>query len=196
MLHPMHEKALAAWDAAGPTKRRKLRPGESVEVPGLGLPGARISGVGVTVLEYANGTLAPMIPNLAGLLRSIVERLALDAARPLSGAEALFLRQYLGLSQQAVARQLGAQRQTIIRYEKARRVPPQYAATLRLFAVLSLLNELPEAARKRAAKAMAALQDEMARREEGAHPGPEHAPDREPLRIAVAKASTVELAGV
>jgi hypothetical protein len=65
------EEAMARFTLKGKGRIRRLREGESVPVPELGLPNARLSGTSLSVMEFDDGTISAVIPNPAGLLQAM-----------------------------------------------------------------------------------------------------------------------------
>ena len=76
-------------------------------------------GVNVEETEYGRGFRIEH----AGDLHDVIARAIINDSRPLRGQEARFLRVLLNLSQEAMAKALGVDRATIIRWERSRDKP-------------------------------------------------------------------------
>lgn len=145
-------QAVNAWSRRGRGVERKLKAGESIAFPMLGIPNARLVGPGISITEFPDGSVDITIPDAMGLLNAVVEHLVLPLDRPLSGAEALFLRNQLQLSQAQMARHLGVARETLSRHENGARFPVAESLALRLLVLSSILPGMKAPAQKRAMK--------------------------------------------
>lgn len=163
----LHEEAFEAWEAGGTGQLRRLRDGEWVPVPELDLPDARISGPGLSVVEYQDGRLSPVIPDPAGLTSAIMWGLVCAINRPLSGPEAAFIRRRLGLTQAELAQTLGIRRESLSKDEKKARLPRDRAIAIRFIGMISLINELPVRERAKHINDLANLQDSLSKNHEG-----------------------------
>ncbi|MBX3729560.1 MAG: hypothetical protein KF858_10285 [Candidatus Sumerlaeia bacterium] len=138
MSAELERSALEALKAEEFGVYRKLREGESVEIPLAGLPGLRLAGSDVIVVEYPDGMVTPVIRNLKGLMHTVVRSLTGDAGRSLSNREAMFLRRFLRLTQEQLAGLLGVTRETVCKWENRGKLHPRDSAALRYHVLLRL----------------------------------------------------------
>lgn len=135
-----YDAAFDAWERARPSKSRRLRRGEHVSIPQLGIPHATISGEGIHVVEYEDGTISPIIANPEGLLAAVMRALVFDSGRALSGAEAAFIRRRLGLTQVQLAAKLGVARETLSKYENSTEIAPDISNAIRYFGLVDIIE--------------------------------------------------------
>lgn len=129
--------------------RRRLKRGESVGIPEIGLPGACLSGTAVFVDEYPDGTLCAVIPNPAVLAHALLAVVVLKDDGKMSGDELRFIRRTMGLTQSQLAAKLGSSREKITRMERgAAVITASDASAARLHGVMHLLRDLPADAKR------------------------------------------------
>ncbi|MBX3729086.1 MAG: helix-turn-helix transcriptional regulator [Candidatus Sumerlaeia bacterium] len=136
-------EALAS-EGPEPLRRRRLKVGEEVDAPEIGFPGAKLSGTGIWVDEYPDGTLVPIIPAFGKLLEVIFRSIVVEKERPLSAGELRFLRHYLKFTQEELADRVGLSREQVCRMESGKApILPTVSLAVRHLGLLEMLNGLP-----------------------------------------------------
>lgn len=107
-------------NAVLPSRRRKLRSGEKIDLTSYGIPGMFLSGRGAEVFEYEDGTLVPIIESYGPLLRYAFARLIVESTRPLNKEDVRFIRTHMNATQDEFGQLLGLTRETISRIESGK----------------------------------------------------------------------------
>lgn len=155
----LREIGEASWE---PLQTRKLRAGESVPAPELGIPGATISGTGVEVAIYPDGHEAVIIPAFGMLMDTIFRSIAFETRRPLAAWELRFVRRQLFLTQAELGDQLGLARETVSRMEGGKQViDATVSGAARFVALLHVISSLPEGQRESLRDIMERLQQSL-----------------------------------
>ncbi|MCC5876768.1 MAG: helix-turn-helix domain-containing protein [Candidatus Sumerlaeia bacterium] len=145
--------------AAPKGKRRKLRKGELVPFPQIGMPSAKIGGTTIEVVEYPDGTISPILPAISKLIDQVFRRIILSSNDTLTNEEFVFVRRHLGMTQEHLAEELNIARGTINRYEKGKlAIPREKGLAIRFFGLLHILNQLPADVREAIRPEMESLQ--------------------------------------
>lgn len=134
---------------------RVLAPGERVEFPELGVRGVFLSGAGVKVAQFPDGTLKAVVPPgdvLDRMKTYIFADLVICESLSLNARELRFLRKRIGMTQEEIAKRLGQTREHYNRFENGRS-PVSRELTLAVQRLctgpmIAALNALPEDIRK------------------------------------------------
>jgi transcriptional regulator with XRE-family HTH domain len=116
-LDEFFAEALRIQDAEPTPVRRKLKRGEAVEIPEIGLPGATLSGTEVLVDEYPDGTICALIPKPTILIHALLALLVFREHDKMSGDVLRFIRRTMSLTQAELAAKIGTSREKVTRME-------------------------------------------------------------------------------
>lgn len=137
--------AIAAYDAEPEPVMRYLRPGESVAIPEIGLPSARLAGTNIEVAEYPDGTIIAAIPAPARLMDALFVAIVARADGSLSHDELVFVRRHMDFTQSELAERLGVARETVTRMEQGKApIMKATADAVRLHGVMHILRTMPK----------------------------------------------------
>ena len=150
----MFDPLFAATPELDIPKIRNLRKGENIEFRELGIPNVFLSGTGLRVAEFADGSRSVVLPPREILeiyeIFAFAELVTCDCGK-LDNAEVYFLRRMMGMTQRQFADSLGLARETISRLEndKERTTTTNAMAIQRLCMpkVIEFLNRLPASIR-------------------------------------------------
>jgi len=134
---------------------RNLRKGETVEFHELGIPNVFLSGSGVRVAEYPDGSksvVLPPLPVLEMLEKLVFAELVICDCGSLDKSEVYYLRRMMDMTQQQLADFLDLTRETISRLENGKeRISTTVAMAIQRLCIpqaVEFLNHLPAEVRK------------------------------------------------
>lgn len=150
---------------------RRLRKGETVEFHELGIPNVYLSGSGIRVAEYPDGSksvVLPPLPLLEMLEKFVFAELVICDCGSLDKSEVYYLRRMMNMTQQQLADLLDLTRETISRLENGKeKISTTVALAIQRLCIpqaVEFLNHLPAEVRKLNRANFARFQDFLARK--------------------------------
>ncbi len=159
-------KATTAATGFDVPRIRHLRKGEAVDFAEIGIPHVFLSGTGVKVAEFPDGSISPVLPGheiIETIERFVFAALVTCERRSLEPAEIRFLRRMMDMTQGGFADAMALARETVSRMENGKdKVTATMAMAIQRLCIPRiprLLNAIPSQVRRLNHKTFDRVQD-------------------------------------